>query len=92
MFNIHQGPSKYLKEYLARVNEAAIKVIYPNLDMFVGVFHNGLRAEYFNESLTYIHVTFMVEVVMHIECYIKVEERKTEKMARGAKDLTYDFE
>lgn len=49
--------------------------------MFVGAFQNGLRAGYFNESLAQRPVTSLVEVVTHVECYIKGKESNTEKKA-----------
>ena len=38
MFNIHQGPSESLRDYLARFNEPTIKIVPKNQQMFVGSF------------------------------------------------------
>ncbi|CAJ2632006.1 unnamed protein product [Trifolium pratense] len=43
--------------------------------MFVAAFHNGLRAEHFNESLAQKPASSMQEVNKRAECYIKGEER-----------------
>lgn len=51
MFNIHQGSSESLKDYLARFDEATTRVVPPNIEIFVGVLQNGLEAGHFNESV-----------------------------------------
>lgn len=52
LFNVRQGPSEPLQEYMARLNEETIKVSHLNQEMFVGAFQNGLTVGHFNESLT----------------------------------------
>lgn len=79
LLNIHQSPSKSLREYHAQFNEETIMVIHPNQEMFVEAFQNRLRATYLNESLSYRLVVSMAEVVTRLECYIKGEERNVEK-------------
>lgn len=44
LFNIQQGYSEYLREYLARFNEETIKVSHPNQDMFVGWFNTASKS------------------------------------------------
>lgn len=51
LFNILQGPYKYLKKYITYFNKMKIKVIHPNQDLFVGAFQNGPKEGYLNESL-----------------------------------------
>lgn len=38
VFNIHQGPSEYLREYLTQFTEEKIKVIHPNFYIFIEPF------------------------------------------------------
>lgn len=52
LFNIRQGPSESFREYLARFNEATIRIVPSNQEMFMKVFHNDLKAGNFNESLS----------------------------------------
>ena len=52
MFNIRQGPSETLRDYLTRFYESTIRVVPPNQLMFVGVFQNGLKVGHFNETLS----------------------------------------
>ena len=72
LFNVCQGQSESLRNYLARFNDSTIKVSNPNQELFVGAFQNGLKAGQFNESLAQ----------KSAECYIKGEESNTEKRAR----------
>lgn len=69
--NILQGPSKSLRVYLVYFNEVTIKVIHYNYEMFIQVFQNGLRVRHFNESLAQRPTASLVEVVTHVEYYIK---------------------
>lgn len=41
LFNIRQGPSESLKEYLTHFNEVTITVVHPNQEMLVGAFQNA---------------------------------------------------
>lgn len=47
LFNTWQGPSESLREYLARLNEATIRVVHLNQEMFEWVFQNGLKSRHF---------------------------------------------
>jgi len=42
LFNVRQGQSESLRNYLARFNECTIKVSNPNQELFVGTFQNSL--------------------------------------------------
>jgi len=63
LFNILQGENESLRDYLARYNEATIKVVNPNQELFVGAFQNGLRAGQFNESLAQKPAELMEEIM-----------------------------
>jgi len=52
LFNVRQEQNESIRSYLARYNDATIKVVHPNRELFVGAFQNGLWAGPFNESLT----------------------------------------
>lgn len=71
LFNICQGPSESLRDYLVRFNENTIRVIPPNQEMFTGVFHSGLNEGYFNESPAKKSSLLLAEVLTRAECYIK---------------------
>lgn len=64
MFNNHQGSSESMRDYVARLNEATIKVVHPNQEMHILEFWNMLMARYFNESLAQRSAVFLDEVVM----------------------------
>lgn len=51
LFNDRHESNESLRSYLARYNDATIKVVNPNQELFVGAFQNGLRVGPFNESL-----------------------------------------
>jgi len=86
LFNVRQGQSESLRNYLAWFNECTIKVSNPNQELFVGAFQNGLRADQFNESLAQKPAYSMEEIISRAECYIKGEESNAEKRARDAKE------
>jgi len=71
LFNVRQGQSESLRNYLARFNDSTIKVSNPNQELFVGAFQNGLRAGQFNESLAQKPADSMEEIISWAECYIK---------------------
>jgi len=48
---VRQDPNESLRRYLARYNDATIKVVHPNQELFIGAFQNRLKAGPFNESL-----------------------------------------
>jgi hypothetical protein len=86
MFALRQGNSETMREYLARFNEATIKVSNPNQEMFVAAFHNGLKAGHFNESLAQKPAETMQEVMKRAECDIKGEESNAEKRSRDSRE------
>jgi len=81
LFNVRKGQNESLRAYLAGFNDSTIKVSNPNQELFVGAFHNGLRAGQFNESLAQKLADSMEEIMARTECYIKGEESNAEKRA-----------
>jgi hypothetical protein len=86
LFAIRQHHAESLREYLARFSEATSKVFNPNQEMFVSAFHNGLKADHFNESLAQKLATSMQEITKRAEGYIKGEESNAEKRMRDARE------
>jgi len=82
LFNVRQGQIESLRDYLARFNNATIKVINPNQEVFVGPFQNDLRDGQFIESLAHKPVDSMDEIIARAECYIKGEESNMEKKSQ----------
>lgn len=90
--NIWQGPSELLMDYLARFNEATIKVVPLNQEISVEAFQNGLKARHFNESIAQRYTLSSAEVVAGMECCIKGEENNTENKSHNVKDRVTDAE
>ena len=86
LFNVRQEQNESLRNYLAWYNDATIKVINPNQELFVGAFQNRLRAGPFNESLAQKPADSMKEITSRSECYIKGEESNVEKKGKDAKE------
>jgi hypothetical protein len=86
LFATRQNHAETLREYLARFSEATIKVSNPNQEMFVSVFHNGLKAGHFNESLAQKPATSMQKIIKRAECYIKGEESNAKKRSRDVRE------
>lgn len=73
LFNIHQGPSELMRDYLAHFNGDIVKVVLSNHEMFVGAFLIWLWTRHFNESLSPKPTFTLTKVVARAECYIKGE-------------------
>lgn len=58
--------------------------------MFKGVFQNGLRTRYFNESLSQKLVASMSEIMEYVECYISDKEINVDKKAINIKKRASD--
>lgn len=86
LFNIRQGSSESLRNYLSHFNKATIKVFHSNQEMFVGEFQNKLNAGHFNESFAQLLAFSLAKVVARVECYIKGAESNTEKKPCYTKD------
>lgn len=74
-----------LRDYLAYFNEATIKTVPMNQEMFVGEFENRLKECHFNESLALKLALTLTEVIARVECYIKGKENNAEKKAHNIK-------
>lgn len=83
LFNIFQGPSESPRHYPACLNEATIKVITPNQEIFVGAFQRWFKTR---------HTLALVKVVAGAECYIKGKERNTEKKSLDANERVTSVE
>lgn len=77
LFNVLQGHSESLQEYLARFKKETIKFAYPNQNMFVWAFQNDLKVQHSNESLAQKLTSTIEEIMARAECYIKCEESNT---------------
>jgi len=77
LFNVCQEHNESLRSYLACYNDATVKIVHPNQELFVGAFQSGLRAGPFIESLAQKPADFMDEIMSSVECYIKGEESNT---------------
>lgn len=86
IFNIWQGPSKILRDYLAWFNEATIRVVPLNQEFFLGEFQNKLKTGHFNEFLVHKLALSLAEVVTKVKCYINNEESNTEKNVWGVNE------
>ena len=82
---IRQAPSELLRDYLTCFDEATIRVVPLNQEMFARAFQNGLKGGHFNEYLTQKPPRSLVEVVTRTECYIKGEESNIEKKVKDVK-------
>lgn len=71
LFNVCQGNTKSLWEYLAHFDKETMKVSHPNQEIFIGDFQNDLKAGHFNESLAQKSVTTIKEIMTWVEYYIK---------------------
>lgn len=86
LFNIRQGPLDSLRDSLAYFNEAAIKVVPPNQEIFIEAVQNGPKVGHFNKSLSKKPKCLFAKVVTRAECCIKGEESNIEKKVRDVKE------
>jgi len=90
MLNVRQGMNEYLRKYLARSNDATIKVTNPNQELFVGAFQHGQKPRQFNESLAQKPAEYMEEIMSRAECYIKgVTQRRKQETSRSGDKKGY---
>ncbi|RDX90197.1 hypothetical protein CR513_27964, partial [Mucuna pruriens] len=92
LFDIKQGEGESLKKYLARFNNATVRVDDPDQKFFVKAFQKGLRAGPFSDALALRKPTNMEEIRIRAEKHVEMEEdqferRKSERKAeqRAAK-------
>ncbi|RDX94531.1 hypothetical protein CR513_23074, partial [Mucuna pruriens] len=86
LFDIKQGEGESLKKYLARFNNATVRVDDPDQKCFVKAFQKGLRVGPFSDALALRKPTNMEEIRATAEKHVKMEEdqyerRKSEKKA-----------
>ncbi|RDY05218.1 hypothetical protein CR513_10969, partial [Mucuna pruriens] len=86
LFDIKKGEGESLKKYLARFNNATVRVDDPDQKFFVKAFQKGLRAGPFSDALALRKPTNMEEIRARAEKHVDMEEdqyerRKSERKA-----------
>ncbi|RDY08998.1 hypothetical protein CR513_06708, partial [Mucuna pruriens] len=79
LFDIRQAKEESLKSYLARFNNATVRVNDPDPKFFIKAFQKGLRASPFSDSLALKRPSSMVEIRARAEKHIEVEEDQAEQ-------------
>ncbi|RDX70211.1 hypothetical protein CR513_50573, partial [Mucuna pruriens] len=79
LFDIKQGEGESLKRYLARFNNATVRVDDPDQKFFVKAFQKGLRAGSFSDALALRKPTNMEEIRARAEKHVEVEEDQLER-------------
>ncbi|RDX88588.1 hypothetical protein CR513_29803, partial [Mucuna pruriens] len=85
LFDIKQVEGESLKSYLARFNNATVRVDDPDQKFFVKAFQKGLRAGPFSDALALRKPASMEEIHARAEKHVEVEEDQLEwrKSERG---------
>ncbi|RDX78448.1 hypothetical protein CR513_41277, partial [Mucuna pruriens] len=79
LFDIRQAGGESLKSYMARFNDATVRVNDPDQKFFVKAFQKGLRVGPFNDALALQKPTSMEEICLRAEKHIEMEENCFEK-------------
>ncbi|RDX80343.1 hypothetical protein CR513_39123, partial [Mucuna pruriens] len=79
LFDIRQASGKSLKSYMARFNDATVKVNDLDQKFFVKVFQKGLRAGSFSDSLAFQRPMSMEEIHVRVEKHVEMEESRFDK-------------
>ncbi|RDY05675.1 hypothetical protein CR513_10461, partial [Mucuna pruriens] len=79
LFNFKQGKGESLKSYLARFNNATVRVNDPDQKFFVKAFQKGLRAGPFCDALALRRPSNMDEICASSEKHIEVEEDQLQR-------------
>ncbi|RDX65934.1 hypothetical protein CR513_55364, partial [Mucuna pruriens] len=79
LFDIKQGEGESLKKYLARFNNATVRVDDPDQKFFVKAFQKGLRAGPFSDALALRKPTNMEEIRERAEKHVEMEEDQYER-------------
>ncbi|RDY00731.1 hypothetical protein CR513_16046, partial [Mucuna pruriens] len=79
LFGIRQTRGESLKSYLARFNDATIRVDDPDQKFFVKAFKKGLRVGPFSDALAFHRPTSMEEIRARAEEHVEMEEGRFEK-------------
>ncbi|RDY01231.1 hypothetical protein CR513_15469, partial [Mucuna pruriens] len=74
LFDIKQAGGESLKSYLARFNNATVRVNDPDQNIFIKAFQKGLKASSFSDSLALRRPTNMDEIRVRAEKHVEVEE------------------
>ncbi|RDX91698.1 hypothetical protein CR513_26280, partial [Mucuna pruriens] len=88
LFDIRQAGGESLKIYMARFNDATVRVNDPDQKFFVKAFHKGLRVGPFSDALALQKPTSMEEIRLRAEKHIEMEENRFEK--REAEHINRD--
>ncbi|RDY14487.1 hypothetical protein CR513_00444, partial [Mucuna pruriens] len=79
LFDIKQGEGESLKKYLARFNNATVRVDDPNQKFFVKAFQKGLRAGPFSDALALRKPMNMEEIRAREKKHVEIEEDQYER-------------
>ncbi|RDX68078.1 hypothetical protein CR513_52973, partial [Mucuna pruriens] len=79
LFDIRQAGGESLKNYMARFNDATVRVNDPDQKFFVKAFQKGLRVGPFSDALALQKPTSMEEIRLRAEKHIEMEENRFEK-------------
>ncbi|RDX83256.1 hypothetical protein CR513_35849, partial [Mucuna pruriens] len=79
LFDIRQTGGESLKSYMARFNDATVRVDDPDQKFFVKAFQKGLRVGPFSDALALQKPTSMEEIRLRAEKHIEMEENRFEK-------------
>ncbi|RDX81361.1 hypothetical protein CR513_37971, partial [Mucuna pruriens] len=88
LFDIKQARGESLKSYMARFNDATVRVNDPDQKFFVKTFQKGLRIGPFSDALALQKPTSMEEIRVRAEKHVEMEESRFEK--REAEYLSKD--
>ncbi|RDX78138.1 hypothetical protein CR513_41614, partial [Mucuna pruriens] len=88
LFDIKQAGGESLKSYMARFNDATVRVNDPDQKFFVKAFQKGLRVGSFSDALALQKPTSMEEIRVRAEKHVEMEESCFEK--REAEHLNRD--
>ncbi|RDY05050.1 hypothetical protein CR513_11149, partial [Mucuna pruriens] len=79
LFDIKQAEGENLKSYLARFNNATVRVDDPDQKFFVKAFQKGLRAGPFSDALALRKPVSMEEIRARAEKHVEMEEDQYEQ-------------
>ncbi|RDX74230.1 hypothetical protein CR513_46052, partial [Mucuna pruriens] len=79
LFDIRQAGGESLKSYMARFNDATVRVDDPDQKFFVKAFQKGLRVGPFSDALALQRPVSMEEIRLRAEKHIEMEESRFEK-------------
>ncbi|RDX58414.1 hypothetical protein CR513_62271, partial [Mucuna pruriens] len=79
LFDVRQAEGESLKRYLARFNNATVRVDDPDQKFFVKAFQKGLRTGPFSDALALRKPTNMEEIRARAEKHVEMEEDQLER-------------